>query len=261
MSGATGLRFNFSSSSSRPSYYAHEDSTTPSSVVHAPFFERISTAEELQQCKWLIDTLQLRVRDLERINVDLEYRLEDQAKQCMSTEKECISLERKWRAKCDILEKDVETWKKESEAEKQRAAKLREHLSRTERELYSILQRKYEIMRAGPGGGGKGGKTGGSVSGGALADGKGGSTAALLRGRSNSGSGGGGTGGGGAGPGGGRGMQQHNWRDSFENESGGSGLRRSTHAAGDDVFIQQARAPKEIRQRLMVASLTDFLGL
>jgi hypothetical protein len=28
--------------------------------------------------------------------------------------------------------------------------KLREHLSRTEREVYSILQRKYQLMRGGP---------------------------------------------------------------------------------------------------------------
>jgi hypothetical protein len=28
--------------------------------------------------------------------------------------------------------------------------KLREHLSRTERELYGILQRKYQLMRGGP---------------------------------------------------------------------------------------------------------------
>lgn len=251
MSGATGLRFNFSSSS-RPAFQYGDGGE--SNGLDAPFFERIGTAEELQQCKRLIETLQMRVMDLERINVDLEYRLEDQAKQCMTTEKECTSVERKWRAKCETLEKDIETWKRDYEAEKQRAARLREHLSRTERELYSILQRKYELMRAGPAGGGSSSQKLGSTSGGALSGGgaAGGPQQALMRGGKAGGGGGGGSGG----------FHQQHRRNSFENEaSNGSDLRRSSHVGDDSYGLQQARAPQEIRQRRMMASLTDFLGL
>jgi len=210
--------------------------------MDAPFFERIGTVEELQKCKQQLEALQTRVHDLERINSDLEYRLEDQAKQSMLVEKECISLERKWRAKCELLEKDTETWKREYESEKLKSEKLREHLSRTERELYSILQRKYELMRSGGSTTGRGGGPGRFGAGGPNG---------LLRGEASNGNvgqaGGGGDGGGGGG--GGRG-----------------GLSRSAsnsaNASVEELLAnRQAKAPQEIRQRRMMASLADFLGV
>jgi hypothetical protein len=69
----------------------------------------------------------------------------------MEVEKECVAIERKWKAKCDSLEKEILNWKEQFEAQKLKGDRLREHLSRTERELYGILQRKYELIR-GPGG-------------------------------------------------------------------------------------------------------------
>lgn len=235
MSGATGLRFTFNNT--------RQYDGELGSGVEAPFFERIGTVEELQKCKQLIEQLQERVGDLERINTDLEYRLEDQAKQCMAVEKECTNLERKWRAKCELLETDTETWKREYEAEKQKSARLREHLSRTERELYSILQRKYELMRTGQGGaGGKGGGAFGASGRQNSAENSSGNSLSSL---SNVAS---------------------NRRNSFGNppERHGSELRRSetpAHSSLEDLFgSEQARAPKEIRQRRMMASLSDFLG-
>lgn len=122
-------------------------------VPDSPLFERqldTNEYEELQQQKQIIDNLQQRVTNLEKINVDLEYRLEDQAKQTMSVEKECLTLERRWNEHSEELEGEINKWKAAFEAEKVRGERLREHLSRTERELYGILQRKYEFIRGGP---------------------------------------------------------------------------------------------------------------
>ena len=253
MSGATGLRFTFTSRTldgGEGETSSHSTSTPRGGGAgggdrDAPFFERIGAVEEMQRYKRAVELLQARVGDLERINTDLEYRLEDQAKQCMTVEKECISLERKWRAKCELLEKDTETWKREYESEKQKSDKLREHLSRTERELYSILQRKYELMRTGPQGGRGGGGGGGGASAAAAA------AAAAAAGDGKSGLG--------AGEGGGK-----------SNSSSSIAKRGSFSEAGaqnpngvDDLFWGRgiARAPQEIRQRRMMASLSDFLGL
>lgn len=119
----------------------------------SPLFERMGTEEyaQLQDCRQIIDSLQQRVHDLERINLDLEFRLEDQAKQCMEVEMECVTIDRSWKAKCKVLEKEIANWKQQFEAQKLKGDRVREHLSRTERELYGILQRKYELLR-GPGG-------------------------------------------------------------------------------------------------------------
>ena len=92
MAGATGLRFTFNGNQQK----ANGD---------APLFERMGAADELQKCRQVIDALQSRVQDLERINMDLESRLEDQAKQCMAVERECIAIERSWREKAEGLER------------------------------------------------------------------------------------------------------------------------------------------------------------
>jgi chromosome segregation ATPase len=185
--------------------------------MDTPLWERIGSDEfaELQQCREIIESLQQRVQSLEKINVDLEYRLEDQAKQCMAVEKECLEIEREWKAKCDVLENEISNWKNEYEILKLKGDRLRGHLSRTERELYGILQRKYELTR-GPGRSG------------------------------NNGSG------------------------SFGNNNNSSwdGTTKQLSKQSEEKYYQdeflgttQNIAPEEIRQRLMLASLTGFLGL
>jgi hypothetical protein len=47
--------------------------------------------------------------------------------------------------RCNI--KEVEDWKLLHRKEEERASSLRAHLSRTERELYQVLQKKHQIMR------------------------------------------------------------------------------------------------------------------
>lgn len=138
MAGATGMRFTF------PQHDVPRN--------ESPLFERMGTDEyaQLQNCRSNTDTLQQRIHDLEQVNLDLEYRLEDQAKQCMEIEKDCVSIERSWKAKCKGFEDEIATCKKQFEAQKMKSDRVRDHLSRTERELYGILQRKYELIR-GPG--------------------------------------------------------------------------------------------------------------
>ena len=225
--------------------------------TNSPLFERMGAEEELLQCRQIIDALQNRVRDLERINLDLEYRLEDSAKQCMATEKECVAVEMKWKDKTKELEKDIVTWKRTCADQELKTSKLREHLSRTEKELYGILQRKYELMR-GPGRGGPGhggGPAGGSVGrGGEPRDSKGGGGDAVGFSLGNSGP---------------RGRGTHDYgpnssrAKSGEGGPGGdNGDTRGGALFPDDPFsIREARAPQEIRQRRMMVSLYDFLGI
>lgn len=73
--------------------------------------------------------------------------MEDQARQCMSAEKECMAIRREWTSKCELLQNEIDHWKNEYASEQTKSARLREQNSRTERELYRILQRKYELMR------------------------------------------------------------------------------------------------------------------
>ncbi len=139
MAGATGLRYTFPRHNEGQTLF-HETS---------PLFERMGTDEfaEAQHSRQLVEALQNRVQDLERINVDLEYRLEDQARQCLAAEKECMAIKREWSAKCETLQNEIAHWKSEHANEQVKCVKLRDQNSRTERELYRILQRKYELMR------------------------------------------------------------------------------------------------------------------
>lgn len=120
----------------------------------SPLFERQIGDDfaELQQCRALLEQQHQRILKLEKINMDLEGRLEEQAKISNAVEAECIAIERKWSTKCEALEEEIVQWKRECEKEKQRGGQLREQLSRTERELYVILQRSYELRRGGPSG-------------------------------------------------------------------------------------------------------------
>jgi hypothetical protein len=172
MSGVTGLRYNFNRGGGNGSANYPSNSFTPnnhmdlaaSSLVDSPLFERTMPNDEyseFQQLRNIIDGLTQRISKLEKINVDLEARLEDQAKQSMAVETELIAMERSWRAKCENLNQEISKWKLEYEGEKLKNNKLRDHLTNTEREVYTILQRKHELMRGGGGTMGPGGAAGG----------------------------------------------------------------------------------------------------
>lgn len=136
MAGATGLRYNFGRS--------HNNNEI---IADSPLFERqrMNNQDDYIDLRLLIDNLQQKISRLEKINVDLESRLEDQAKQSMAVEKECLSIEQGWKAKNDELMKEIEGCKDSLRMERVKGDRLREHLGRTERELYGMLQRKYEF--------------------------------------------------------------------------------------------------------------------
>ena len=219
-----------------------------------PLFERLGNVDELQHHRQKIDSLQSRVQDLERINLDLEDRLEDSAKQCMGVEKECVAVEKIWNARTEELEKEIATWRRSFDAQKMKTDKLREHLSRTEKELYSILQRKYELMR-GPGRGGPGtGAPGGGTYGGSYNAAKQSDPRGYAENRGNG---------------------DFKFHHPNSKESRGSGTSDKNASYGDIVdsisytsifpedpyAAQEAHAPQEIRQHRMLVSLTDFLNL
>ena len=135
----------------------HVDSSYAQSSFHRMGVEDQNNINELQQCHTLINNIQSRVRYLEDINLNLEYRLEREAKQGVDLERQIVSIDNDWKKKYENLEKDIDKIKHDFNIEKIKNERLREHLSRTERELYGILQRKYELMR---GSGTSGGITG-----------------------------------------------------------------------------------------------------
>lgn len=129
-----------------------------SGLSDIPYFERQESDDfmALQDARRVIDVLHHRVRSLENINIDLEYRLEQQAKQTMQAEYECTELDRSWKIKFAEMKKEADDWKKKHDTQALKTENLRAHLSRTERELYGILQRKYQLMRGGVPNGGNG---------------------------------------------------------------------------------------------------------
>ena len=136
-SSTAGMRFSF------PSH------GTPNSLITPSPFERIHTEEsaELNASRLLIDTLQQRVNILEKINLDLEGRLEKQAAETMIIEKEIMDAMRKLSAQEQQANLEKEEWASKFMVQESKSERLREHLSRTERELYGILQKKYELIR------------------------------------------------------------------------------------------------------------------
>ena len=67
MAGVTGLRYTFSRTS-------NENTFTTSNYDSNPLFERIGNDEfaELNHCRQVIQDLQARIHELEKINEDLE---------------------------------------------------------------------------------------------------------------------------------------------------------------------------------------------
>jgi len=120
-------------------------------IAEIPYFERQESDDfiALQDSRRIIDVLHHRVRSLENINIDLEYRLEQQAKQTMQAEHEYTEIDRSWQAKYAEMQKEANDWKKKHDDLALKKVKLHEQLYRTERELYGILQRKHQLMRGG----------------------------------------------------------------------------------------------------------------
>lgn len=119
--------------------------------VSPPLFERLVSddVQELKSYSRIIQSQNARLAELERVNDDLERRLEIQAKQKMTLESELTAMERQWSVRYSELETERDAWKGAVEAERRRSAGLRDQISRKDRELHRMLQRKYDGGRDG----------------------------------------------------------------------------------------------------------------
>ena len=114
--------------------------------VSPPLFERLVSddVQELKSYSRIIQSQNARLAELERVNDDLERRLEIQAKQKMTLESELTAMERQWSMRYSELETERDAWKGAVEAERRRSSGLRDQISRKDRELHRMLQRKYD---------------------------------------------------------------------------------------------------------------------
>ena len=71
-----------------------------------------------------------RIAGLERINNDLERRLEEQAKYTLAVEKRMTELEMKWKEKNDMLLKETEEIRERFQQQQKKNEKLRDVLAR-----------------------------------------------------------------------------------------------------------------------------------
>jgi hypothetical protein len=127
-------------------------------VSTPPLFERMVSddVQELKQYAKIIQAQNLRLAELERVNEDLEKRLERQAKEKMSLEAEINATDRAWAERFAQLETERDAWRGTVQAEQRKNASLREQVYRKDKELHRMLQRKYD---GAPGGGGGGPNT------------------------------------------------------------------------------------------------------
>lgn len=91
-----------------------------------PLFERLDrdNATQLQSALATIEALQQQVATLERINVDLESRLERQARERIEVEHECAEIDRKWREKYNKLEKSMDQLRMQIHKQQQQNERL-----------------------------------------------------------------------------------------------------------------------------------------
>ena len=116
----------------------------------APLFERMGQDElaEIQLIQQQLGESEERRMELERINLDLERRLEVQAKERMNNESEMAEETRVWQQRLAQADDRCKEWKGRCEMEQKHREVLVEKLRRTEKELHRILQKKYDIVKA-----------------------------------------------------------------------------------------------------------------
>jgi hypothetical protein len=103
---------------------------------------------ELRHCHAQLAEYEARCGDLERINIDLESRLEKQAKDRMEVDREIAEGSHRWERRLAEAAAERDEWRARLEAEQRHSEIVREKLRRTEKELHRILQKKYDIVRA-----------------------------------------------------------------------------------------------------------------
>jgi len=136
---------------------AEYSAETPVESFGGGFFDRVAAgvstshkdvyrAAEMQECRAQLRITLQRIADVESINVDLESRLEAQAKEYIQLESDAAKSLAHWKMQYKALAEEAGSWKKLHAQQELKNQKIREQLLRTERELHGILQKKYDIM-------------------------------------------------------------------------------------------------------------------
>ncbi|OQR96453.1 hypothetical protein ACHHYP_15776 [Achlya hypogyna] len=125
--------------------------------MDAPLFERerrldaqqvMRLQNELQDTKKALEAQTRRHNDLEYVNEDLERRLEYEARERINMEAARAEDERRWEAERAKLLEEARNWERKCEEEARRRAVIEERLRRSDKELYRMLQKKYDIEKA-----------------------------------------------------------------------------------------------------------------
>jgi hypothetical protein len=114
----------------------------------APLFERLVTEEvlELKTYVKLMENQQRRLAELQQIHKDLEGRLEVESTSRQQLEATLEIREREWTSKLRDLVKDRDHWKEVVVVEQTKNSRLREQLSRKEKDIHQMLQRKVSEL-------------------------------------------------------------------------------------------------------------------
>lgn len=103
---------------------------------------------ELQDLGRMVETYRQRVAECERMNADLEQRLESQGRQRMALEGELTERVRAHKKEMEAKQQELNAWQQRYETLQHQCHKVRDNLQRTERELMSVLSKKYELVEA-----------------------------------------------------------------------------------------------------------------
>ncbi|EQC28765.1 hypothetical protein SDRG_13448 [Saprolegnia diclina VS20] len=124
--------------------------------ANVPLFERerrqdsqmvMRLQNELQDTKKALEAQTRRHNDLEYVNEDLERRLEIEARERINMEASRAEDERKWETERARLQEEARMWERKCDEEARRRAVIEERLRRSDKELYRMLQKKYDIEK------------------------------------------------------------------------------------------------------------------
>lgn len=122
---------------------ANSASSTP---TNTPLYERIVSEEvrELREYVRIIETQSRRLSDLERLQVDLESRLEVEHVRSRKLERSLAQHERKWRSMFKNLVDEKEHAEKMVRDEKVKVDKLMEMVNRLQTEIHALIKNKLQ---------------------------------------------------------------------------------------------------------------------
>ena len=131
---------------------------------HVPLFQRRTEDEaraqqlgdgesrqEVERLRRQLREIRRRLGEIEHINVNLEERLQHQARVHVADAREKDASLSAARAERDAARQEVNKWKRDFALKIRECDRAAEQLRRAEKELYRMHQRKYELLEARPG--------------------------------------------------------------------------------------------------------------